>query len=185
VLDAMLQNEYADQIHPNTSCFASCILSAIEAGAWHQVLELNTKMLGAGLRPDAAAFQGAILACSQLGDQSRVIEEIEAAIRADAAVDLDGFLLCASLLLPMVDTESRNIEEIRLKLRRTMDRCPEIKEEATQLIRSLRLADIESGRKPSGIKSISEIVVQREILWRQVMENTVNLSRKIQALADS
>ena len=114
VLDAMLSDEYDDGIKPGASCFAACMLSAMQERDWERVLDLDRKMIDAGLPPDPVSFHGVILASCRLKRSVRAAEAIEAAVDAELPMNREEFDLCAGLLLPTISDDAGDLSLLHL-----------------------------------------------------------------------
>ena len=171
----MLSDEYDDGIKPGASCFAACMLSAMQERDWERVLDLDRKMIDAGLPPDPVSFKGVILASCRLKRSVRAAEAIEAAVDAELPMNREEFDLCAGLLLPTISDDAGDMREISMRLRAFAREHEAFATEALELDRMLSCAATEEVRKYTDKVGSRK----RAESWRLAMKGLLGLSQAI------
>ena len=155
------------------------MISAMQSGAFEDVLVLNKKMEDYGIRPNATTFQGVLIANARLGKTDELVKTIENAINTKTPVDAKSFLMASKHLMPSIIEESgRDIESMRLSVRKQVEMNPEVVDEAMTLNRTLiDCLRGEDQRKPSKMKSEVAIQRLRNDLWREALKDVISLSK--------
>jgi len=203
ILESMMTNANGDGIQPKSSSFTACMLSAMEKGAWHEVLRLNNTMIQSGISPNATSLQGVVIACSHMMGEGEgtadadALHAMESAIESETPIDRNSFLTCARFLTKGVfedddDSNDDVVERARQNLRRMADNRTDVddddhhyrlssssvvKERIFALSRSLRLASVEDARRPSKMKNSVILQSERDRLWRGALVDTIRLAR--------
>lgn len=181
-------------IIPGPSTYSACMLSAARSKDWSGVLRLNKTMMKAGVCPDAVAFRALLLATNQqasadIGKKGRirrraaVIEAAENALLAGSATDRGTFQTCTEILLSnWIGSGKKDVEKIRVELRRLLEKNPNIRNEVLRLLGSLQRADLKdkwtstSLHKTEGIEQ-TRISNDREYMWRKAVDDALQLSK--------
>jgi len=178
LLESMLNGSNEDDVKPGISSFTACMMSAMQSEAFEDVLVLNKQMEDFGIRPNATTFQGVLIANARLGNTDELVKTIENAINTKTPVDANSFLLASKHLMPSIFEESgRDIELMRLSLRKQVEMNPEVADEAMTLNRTLTDCLREDQRKPSRMKSEVAIQRLRNNLWREALKDVIGLSK--------
>jgi len=181
LLDSMIAGANNDGIRPGISCFTACMLSAMQSGAFDDVIRLHEKMKEVGVQPDATTFQGLLLANARLGNKEGMLKAMESAIDSQTPLDVSSFLLCAKYLIPgILQGAGTDIEAIRKFLRKQVEENPQVANEAMELNKSLKDCMREDHRKPSKMKNEVTIQQLRNNLWRAALQDAICLSKVIQ-----
>ena len=172
----MERNVYIDEIRPNIECFQVHMLSALKSQDWRQVIEYHNRMVDAGISLDHNATLTVLLASCHVGTKEELLHRIEISVEHKAQFNFESFHLCLESLFPTIHQEcDTSIDRIRLSFRLLGEKQSNLREECIKLIRSLRLAELEDGRKASSKLSSPS----SDVLWRQVMIDLGHLSRKL------
>jgi len=154
VIDAMLGKENDDAILPGSSSFSACMLAALKAKKYQQVLDLNAKMIDAGIAPNSQSYFGVVLASTRLGDRASALKAAESALESKLPINHQGLNLLMKALLPDSFGDG-SIASIRNKLRSLGLENKNIAAAANSLSRSLRMVETEE-RRPKGTKNVEK-----------------------------
>ena len=160
VIDSMLGNENGDGILPGSSSFGACMLAALKAKAYQQVLDLNTRMLGAGISPNSQSYLGVVLASTRLGDRESALKAAESALESKLPINHQGLNLLLKSLLPESFGDG-SIASIRSNLRSMGRENKDLAAAANALSRSLRMVETEE-RRPNKTKDVEKC----ESMWQ-------------------
>ncbi len=178
VLNSMLDGSNEDGVEPGVSSFTACMMSAIKHGAFDDVMSLNEKMKGVGVKPNAAIFRGIIIANARLGNKDGLMNAMETVIDAKTPVDENSFLLCAKQLVPEILKETQmDVRAIRLALRKQVENNPIVAKEAMELNKTLTDCLREDQRRPTKMNNEAMIQRLRGELWRRALQDTIRLSK--------
>ena len=166
LLEAMQSDSFGDGIRPGTSCFAACMLSAIQSESWDEVLRLNDVMLSEGLSQSTNTFHAVILAAIRLGTHDDVVNVMEKAIRFETPLDKDVYRVCTKELIPDLQSEE-DLDKFIINLRQMGDGNPQIKADAIEVVKHIRVASAAGRRNDRGM------------LWREALSKTIQLSKTI------
>ena len=160
VIDSMLRNENGDGILPGSSSFGACMLAALKAKAYQQVLDLNTKMIDAGISPNSQSYFGVVLASTRLGDRASALKAAESALESKLPINHQGLNLLLKALLPDSFGDG-SIASVRSNLRSMGKENKDIAQAANALSRSLRIVETEE-RRPKRTMNVEKC----EQMWK-------------------
>ena len=160
VIDSMLSNQNGDGILPGSSSFGACMLAALKAKAYQQVLDLNRRMLDAGISPDSQSYFGVVLASTRLGDRASALKAAESALESKLPINHQGLNLLLKALLPDSFGDG-SIASIRSNLRSMGRENKDLAVSANALSRSLRMVEMEE-RRPNKTKDVEKC----EQMWK-------------------
>lgn len=166
VIDSMLRNENGDGILPGSSSFGACMLAALKAKAYQQVLDLNTKMIDAGISPNSQSYFGVVLASTRLGDRASALKAAESALESKLPINHQGLNLLLKALLPDSFGDG-SIASVRSNLRSMGKEDKDIAQAANALSRSLRIVETEE-RRPKRTKNVEKCEQMWQICLRDL-----------------
>ncbi|CAJ1914048.1 unnamed protein product [Cylindrotheca closterium] len=137
------------QLTPGTASYDAMILSHIRSKSWDGALELFETMKEKNLPPSSQTIQSIVLASYQKDGRGNVLSTLDELLQehgTSTSFDERTFLLASRLLLPKAP---KTVDGLRTMLREISDTDPSLREEALNLTRSLRTAQVEEYRKAS------------------------------------
>jgi hypothetical protein len=113
---SMESGQFRDKISHGRTFFDGCMLAYMEANAWEETLQFQSKMKEAGIPWSPLCFQGVLLASHRLGDGAKALEAIEGALESGMKMDHNCCEMSIRIILGDV-LKIRNIQQVRTKLR--------------------------------------------------------------------
>jgi hypothetical protein len=177
LLESMQVDSFGDGIRPGISCYTACMLSSMQSENWGEVLRLNDVMLDEGLSQSTNTFHAVILAAIRLGNHEDVIGVMEKAIRSETPIDKDVYRVCIKELLPDFQSEG-DVDKMMLELRQMGERNPQIKADALEVAKYIRIASV-AGHQNASLRRERTVQNDRDRLWREALSKTIQLSKTI------
>jgi hypothetical protein len=178
IIEKMEKNEYGDDIQPNAHCYQVYMLSSLKHEEWSQVIDCSARMIEMGITLDDTTTRCVLLASSHIG-VDEMLQRVQVLVNNNVQFNLETFHLCLECLFPIIYqecTEFPSIHHIRHWFRLLSENHPDLREESITLIKSLRLAEIEDGRKLPSRTTVAND--KRIVLWQQVMRDLLFLYHK-------
>ena len=174
-----IENGEFGDAKPGLSSYNSKMLALMQLKAWQDVIELQREMKQAGLPSSSVAFHGVILASMRLGDEGSVVEAIEDAIKLGVSLNHSCFDQSLKCLFPDLVVDRPSIPEIRLRLRERVDTASndELGKAYLNLLRSLRVAEVEEEREVHRNVRQADIDTRRQTAWEKAHASLVQLYR--------
>ena len=158
-------------IKPGLSSYNALLHSKIRAGRWVDALQVFESINNDGLVPDSLAIQGMLISGYHVGGEANVLSLLERIVTTHAKMDQRTFEITVKMLLPDIKGTTN---EIRHALREIGISNPDLKAAAFNLVRAIRMAEVEQHRVASPILPWEEIVLRREKAWRSAMITLIN-----------
>ena len=150
-------------IKPGVSSYDAILLARIRVGYWDGAIALYEEMKVEGMIPSARTIQGLLVANDQKGGRLSVLSALESLLLCNAQFDESAFRLASKTLFKDVD---ENLEDFRQNIRDIGEHDQNLREASLNLVRSIRVAEIESSRPKTVHKSQNEIKYTQEEAWR-------------------
>lgn len=160
---------------PGVKSFDAILLSRLRARSWDNAIQLQAQMKQKKILPSAQTIHGLLIANYQVGGQSAVVEVLNSLISlGDARLDEGAFRLTSNMLFREVDD---NLEDFRQRVRKMGERDTELRQISLSLIRSLRMAEIESKRLPTPHQTEEEMIKVRDAAWSAATSHLLDIAR--------
>jgi pentatricopeptide repeat protein len=153
-------------VTPGVSCYNSILLAHVRTREWDDAIQVRETMKAQGIAINPQTIQGLVLAHNHKGGRSDVVSFLETLLGAKASIDESTFRLLVRVLLPQVDG---NTEDMRKRVREIGETNPELRDASLNLIRSVRVAEIEQNRPSPKNRPSSEINARIEEAWNSVL----------------
>jgi pentatricopeptide repeat protein len=171
LFDAMETGGAGDGVKPGLSCYNAILLSRVRSRTWEDALSVYEAMKQSAIEPDPSTVQGVILASYRMGGKEHVQFFLKEMLSSKARLDKGTFELAAKILLPVV---KGNTSDVRKKLREICDQTPSLRSVSLDLMRSIRIAEVEQERQASEVLRIEEIQQKREESWHCAMIHLID-----------
>jgi pentatricopeptide repeat protein len=165
---------HGDKVKVGTSCFNALLLSYIQSEEWDKGLGLHEKMKSSQVAVDSSTVQGLLLAAYRSGGQEAVVSMVEEFIDSNTQMGAPSFDLVMKLLAPKEVTESN---DRRQTLRSIGERYPAVKASTLNLMRAIRIAEVEDSRKPNPNSDSSDIQLRRSQAWKDATSYLLDFAR--------
>lgn len=165
---------HGDDVQLGTSCFNALVLSYVRSEQWESALALYEEMESLGVPLDSSTVQGFLLASYRSGGKGSVISTIEDLLRADTAMGAPSFDLALKMLAPKDVVEST---DRRQTLRAMGEEIPTLRSSTLNLIRSIRIAEVEDRRNPNPNLEMDDIAARRSKAWKDATSLLLAFSR--------
>mmetsp|Transcript_21483 Transcript_21483/g.34575 ORF Transcript_21483/g.34575 Transcript_21483/m.34575 type:complete len:158 (+) Transcript_21483:795-1268(+) len=139
------------------------LLGRIRSHSWDEAITLYEEMNKRAIIPSPQTIQGLILAYYHKGGQSAVKSIVNSLLQKDGLSFTERtFRLVSKILFKEVDT---NLDDFRKKVRDIGEEDSTLRKVSLNLIRSVRVAEIESGRPKTIHKTEEEMKLIRDRAW--------------------
>jgi pentatricopeptide repeat protein len=152
---------------PGISCYNAILLSHLRSRSWDDAIRLRDRMKASGITPDASTAQGLLLASYGIGGKDQTQICLEDLLDAEVQMGHETFQLASKILLPKKSNGGSS--DVREALRDVADTVPHMRHVALDLIRSIRIAEVDQKRQPSKRQPTKMLHQKRNASWRQVM----------------
>lgn len=169
---------FSKDLKPGLACFNGYMLSLMKMKAWGDVLRLQQLMKDAGITPDPSTFHGILIASMRSGGKSVVLSVVEDAVKNGTKINRVCIDLIMRGLLNDLNLRANTIPATREKLRVLLDERDGLENEYLDLIRNLRIAELEDCREASYLIRAEQIKVKQECAWQAVLNSLINLAKK-------
>jgi pentatricopeptide repeat protein len=153
-------------VTPGVSCYNSILLAHVRTRGWDDAIQVRETMKAQGIAINSQTIQGLVLAHNHKGGRPDVVSFLETLLGSKASIDESTFRLLVRVLLPQVDG---NTEDMRKRVREIGETKPELRDASLNLIRSVRVAEIEQNRPSPKNRPSSEINPRIEEAWNSVL----------------
>jgi pentatricopeptide repeat protein len=179
IIQSMTAGEFGDGVVPGLNVYNAMVMSHVVSSEWHDALSVYDTIRQLNITPDKTTLQGLLIACNRIGDRARALDLLTEFLQGNMTMDKICFEHCLKVLIPK-EVRASSIGDVRARLRAYGTRHSAFKQSATNLSRSLRLAEIEDDRQES--ERISELDLQgrRAKAWRDVIKKTIEFSQLVQ-----
>lgn len=179
IFESMSDGDYEDGVLPGTACYDAVLLSFLQEGDWEQALELHGKMKASGISQTPATFQGALIASHKIGELEKAVHAINEALSSEVQLDQSCCELAMRILLRTL-FHHKSISETRLKLREICEEDRAVHPSCLDLLRSLRVAEVEEKRLPNNALTAAMVAQRRQKAWRDTLFSLVQFARIVE-----
>jgi hypothetical protein len=167
----------AMEFPPGVKSFDAILLSRIRSRSWDQAIALCDQMVADKIPPSPQTIQGLLLAHHQIGGRSAVVQVLGSLIsKEDARLDESSFRSASKILFRVVDD---NLADFRQHVRDMGERDTRMREISINLVRSVRVAEIESNRLLSPHQTEEDMQIVRNSAWRTATSHLLDLHKHI------
>jgi pentatricopeptide repeat protein len=171
LLQSMESGEVA--VRPGPMCYDGFILACVRSQAWDDAVAAYKTMQKSEVTPSPAACHGILLAASRRGGRSEAKTCLEGFAASGAQLHGDGALLAVKTMLPTVGDALVTMSSIRDHLRECSKKDVVLQPESLNLVRSLRVAELEEERQPSLGLSMGVLENRRKVAWQNVLKDVI------------
>jgi hypothetical protein len=179
-----LESGELQDVRPGPSCYDGNILGCVRSQSWNDAISTYDNMKLSQVVPSPAACHGILLAHARRGGRVDVQTCLEDFISLGAQLRIDGLLFALSMLVPEMELKERvDMESVRHYLRSICEKDMTLKRNGLNLMRSLRIAELEEQRTETPGLSESAIATRRkealDVVLRDVVAfaNTATIDR--------
>ena len=166
-----------DGIKPGVSSYDAILFARIEEKSWDGVFSLYEEMKAEGINPSSRTVKGLIAANDKKGGRESVRSAVKALLLCNAQFDESAFRLVSGILFKDVD---ENLDDFRKSIREIGERNQNLRVASLDLVRSIRFAEVESGRPKIVHEIKNETKHSGEHAWRlatsHLLEFAINLT---------
>jgi hypothetical protein len=128
-----------------------------------------------GIPPSAQTIHGLLIVNNQVGGQSAVFEVLNSLLSlGEVRLDEGTFRLTSKILFREVDD---TLEEFRQQVRIIGERDTELRQLSLNLIRSVRVAEIESRRLLTPHQTEEDMAKVRDTAWSTAMSHLLDMAQ--------
>jgi hypothetical protein len=168
-------------VRPGPMCYDGFILACVRSQAWGEAVLSYEKMEKTEIVPSPAACHGILLAASKKGGRSEAKAYLERFYASGAQLHGDGALLAVKTMLPTTGDVTVTMSSIRDHLREVCENDESLQPASLNLVRSLRVAELESQRQHSPNLKIDVLQVRRKAAWQNVLHDLILYANAIEA----
>lgn len=163
-------------VKPGSSSYDAMLFGRIKDGDWEGVISLYESMQEKRISSTPETVERLLSAHAEMGGTNAVVEVAERLLQ-DAQVRLGEvpFRSLSGMLLPEI--EVGNFNRFRQSVRRMGEENTELREASVNLIRSLRVAEIESERPPSRHKTTEEMQAVQDQAWKKSVNDLLEFAK--------
>ena len=177
----------------NASCYQACMVSAMRSKQWKDVLTLFEEMKEDSIPFTSSSLYGLLLASYKQGGIDEVVRSIEnndilndrnKSNRLTVPIDKNIFRLCMKLFLPQIvnstkdhmeNDEDYQVDAMRKALRKWGEDNLDLKSDALDLLRNIRMAQLAEKRIPIKLNTKYQLQQQRYKSWINVIKSILKL----------
>jgi pentatricopeptide repeat protein len=171
LFDSMDSGLDGDAVKPGLSCYNALLLSHVRSGEWNDALAVHETMKQSEVTPGPSTIQGLLLASHRLGGQIQVQALLNDLLASKVKMDRATFQLAMKMLVPGI---SRTTRDVRQAIRSIGEEIPELRTVSLDLIKSMRIAEVEQQRKTTAGLSGEDVQQRREESWRLAMGSLIH-----------
>jgi pentatricopeptide repeat protein len=181
LFQAMENGENSIPVEPGLLSYDALLFSRIENGDWEGALSLRNKMKERGISPSPQTVERIIEAHCGMGGKDIVSIAVQELLQDDDVRFAEGpFRSLSKILLP--DIEIVSFDDFRQRIRSIGEEQSELRELSLNLVRSLRVAEIESERPSSPHKTEEEVRAVQDMAWKQSVKNLLEFANRFYSL---
>ncbi|KAL3924963.1 MAG: hypothetical protein SGILL_000719 [Bacillariaceae sp.] len=171
LVQSMESGENGLDVLPGTSSFDALLMGRIRSHDWDGAVGIYDTMVEKSVPLGSRTVQGLVLAHQQLGGEGSVVSAIESMLQKDNVIIGEGVFRLLSKIL-FKDMDSVSLGTFRQQIRTLGEEDPTLRDSSLGLVRSLRVAEIETQRPSSKHKTVEEMQTIRDQAW---MDATTHL----------
>jgi len=159
-------------VRPGPSCYDGFLLACILNRSWEDAITAYKRLKDSGIIPSPIANHGALISTHRLGGRPKTRAFLEDLLSEGGELNHYSSVLAVKIMLPeVVDQGVKTIYELRNELRKIKEKGETpIGKASLNLVRSLRVAELEEERQAGRGLKMSEIEKRRKVAWRGVLE---------------
>lgn len=170
-----MQSGNEDGIEPGISSFDAILSTRVKEKSWDGVFSLYDEMKAKEVKPSPYTVKGLIIANDQKGGRKLASSALESLLLSNAQFDESTFRLASKILFQDVD---ENLDDFRKKIRE-IGEDRDLRDPSLDLVRSIRFAEIESGRPKSVHGSKNDLKHAGEDAWQSATSKLLFFSRAL------
>lgn len=171
LLQSMVSGELG--IQPGPTCYDGFILACVRCQAWDDAAATYQSMKEFGVVPSPVACYGILLAAFRRGGRSEAKTYLEGFGASGAQLHGDGALLALRTMLPEIGEGEVTLADVRDHLRAVNDKDEVIQNKTLNLVRSLRVAELEEQRQVSVGLKMDVLLNRRRVAWQNVLKDLI------------
>ena len=162
-----------DAVKPGLSCFNALLLSHVRAREWNDALAIHETMRLSKVTPGPSTIQGLLLASHRIGGKIQVQALLKDLWASKAQMDRVTFQLAMKMLVPGIN---RTTSDVRQAIRSIGEERPELRTVSLDLIKSMRIAEVEQQRKTTAGLSDEDVQQRRKESWHLAMGSLIEFA---------
>jgi hypothetical protein len=182
MMSDMNENKFKDEIRPGSSCYAACMLAAMQDSDMEGVLTLSQKMIEDSIPPNAMTVHGALLASSRLQDREKAVEVLRYA--ADHGISLSSGSLRYIMSFIIVETTCTTYNSVLADYRKRLEDFARkqnvlLTTEALDLSEAIGIAEAKANQKLLQHSTVEEIQEREHDIWKNILIKGLALLEKM------
>jgi pentatricopeptide repeat protein len=178
IFQSMEQNDSGFEVQPGVSSHDAVLLGRIRSHSWDGAIDFYEKMKKKGVSPSPQTIQGLILAQYNRGGRLSVISFVESILcRDEAPIRENSFRLISKILYKEM---GNNLDDFRQEIRKLGEGHQNLRDASLDLIRSLRVAMIESNRPRTIHKSPAQMIEIQDKSWAVATSDLLKFVRALE-----
>jgi hypothetical protein len=170
--------------HPCASSHDAMLVGRIRSDDWKGAIEFHSRMQEKGIPSSPQTVARLVKAHSEMGGKEAVVMAIRQLLKDDKVrFGEEPFRSLSITLLP--DQEIESFDAFRQLVRKMGENNPKIRESSLKLVRSLRVAQIESERPSTAHKTASEMQAVQDKAWAQATSHLLDFVTSLLEKSDS
>ena len=175
---SMERKENGIDVLPGPSSFGAMMLSAIRSHSWDKAIALYDQMKENGIVASPHVLQGLIMAHSHKSGRSGTISVVKSILKTgETQITESTFRLISKILFKEVQS---HLGDFRRDLRDLGEKDDTLRDVTLNLIRSIRVAEIESNRTPTPQNTAKEIQKVQGNAWLSATNHLLEFVQVIQ-----
>lgn len=171
-----MQNGQEDGIEPGILSYDAMLFARIEEKSWDDVYAIYDEMKAKDIRPSSHTVKGLITAYDQKDGRNSVVSALESLLLGNAQFDESVFRLASEILFQEVNN---NLDDFRKVVREIGEGNPDLRDASLDLVRSIRSAEVESGRPKIVHDSKHDAKHSGEDAWRVAITKLLVFSQAL------
>ncbi|KAG7361438.1 PPR: pentatricopeptide repeat domain containing protein [Nitzschia inconspicua] len=177
LFEAMQRGTNGVSVKPSLASYDAILLGRTKSSDWEGTIELHETMSKEGFPSSPQTVERLMEAHDAIGGTDAVFAVVERFLQDEAVqFDENPFRSLSKRLLPNIEIES--FDNFRQRIRRAGEARAELRDVSLNLIRSLRVAEIESERPSSRHKTVDEIKAIQDMAWKKSVSDLLEFARK-------
>jgi pentatricopeptide repeat protein len=151
---------------PMASSHDAMLVGRVRSGDWNGAIEFHSRMQEKGIPTSPQTVVGLLQAYAGMGGKNSVVAAVRQLLKDDKVrFGEEPFRLLSTTLLP--DLETNSFDAFRKVVRKMGEENPKLRDISLKLVRSLRVAQIESDRPSTVHKTACEMQAVQDNAWAQ------------------
>ena len=169
-----MQNGQEDGIEPGILSYDAMLCARIDEKRWDDVYAIYGEMKAKDIRPSSDTVKGLITANDQKDGRDSAEAALECLLLGNAQFDESVFRLASEILFQEVND---NLDDFRKVVREIGEGNPDLRDASLDLVRSIRSAEVESGRPKIVHDSKHDAKHSGEDAWRVAISKLLVFSQ--------